>query len=315
MREMEAYREELELIFLEASKEMEELPSGFRERGQALLALSHPLRNGGGANRICYLLPYWMREQTRSPIELCRDLAVGSLFMMLRYFLLDDAMDEREGKPEELRGALALGQLLEELFKRHYQRHFPHDSMLWECYRRYVAEWATAVYSEMEHPIDPNDRGRLAGKAAPVKIAASGLLLHAGMPDLVPHAEQAVDLALAALQLSDDWEDWREDLPAPNGNAFLSIVRGRLPAHNGQALDERSVRMAIHHYQAVDRLAATAESYGERLKRLGLRLDELAAFADAVAEGIRKDARQVERARLSLAAEGGFSHLLSKINR
>ncbi|MCC3374247.1 hypothetical protein [Cohnella sp. REN36] len=313
MREIEAYREELEIVFREASEEMAELPAALGERGQALLALSHPLRNGGRGNRISYLLPYWMQDQTRSPIELCRDLAVGNIYAMLRYFLLDDAMDGKERRPEGIRGALALGQLLEELFRRRYLRHFPADSMLWERYRRYVGEWASAVDTEMANPIDPNDFGQLARKAAPVKIGASGLLLHAGMPDRIPDAERAVDLALAALQLSDDWADWRDDLPDPNGNAFLSIVSSGLPPFT--VLDERAVRTAIYHHHAADRLADMAERCVEQLKQVPYAPDRLAAFAAAVAQGIRREARHIEESRVSLAAEGGFSQLLSKMRR
>lgn len=312
MREWEDYREELELIFGEASEEIATLPAGLGERGQELLALSHPLRNGGRANGISYLLPYWMRELTNSPIELCRDLAIGNIYAMLRYFLLDDAMDGKEKEPEGVRSSLVLGQLLEELFRQRYQRHFPHDSALWGCYRRYVGEWAASVRSEMANPIDPHDVGRLAGKAAPVKIGASGLLLHAGMPDRIPDVEEAADLALAALQLSDDWADWKEDLSVPNGNAFLTIVRSVLPAFNG-ALDERSVRQAIYHHHAVGLLADVAESYAERLRRISCRPERLAAFADAVAEGMRKDARDIERSKQRLAEEGGFAHFMSRI--
>lgn len=312
MREWEEYREELELIFDEAGKEIAALPAGLGDWGRELLALSHPLRNGGRANGISYLLPYWMRELTNSPIELCRDLAIGNIYAMLRYFLLDDAMDGKEKGPERVRSSLVLGQLLEELFRQRYERHFPHDSALWGCYRRYVREWAVSVRSEMANPIDPHEVGRLAGKAAPVKIGASGLLLRAGMPDRIPGVEEAVDLALAALQLSDDWADWKEDLPVPNGNAFLTIVRSALPPFNGDALEERSVRTAIYHQHAVGLLADVAESYAGRLRRISCRPSRLAAFADAVAEGMRKDARDIERSKQRLAEEGGFAHLMSR---
>lgn len=311
MPEMREYRDELELVFAEASKEMKELPSGFRERAQTLLELSHPLRNGGRTNRISYLLPYWMRELTNSPIELCRDMAVGNVYAMLRYFLLDDAMDGTERSRGTLRGSLALCQLLEELFRRRYGRHYPHDSELWGCYRRYVEEWATAVHSEMDNPIDPSNFVSLARKAAPVKLGASGLLLHAGMPDRIPDAEQAVDLALAVLQLSDDWDDWKEDLSEPNGNAFLSIIQANLAPE--EALDERSVRTAIYHRNAVDRLADIAEGYAEQIRRIPNQPGDLLAFADVIAMGIRADAQHVEQYKRSLADEGAFSQWLSKI--
>ncbi len=144
MHEIEYYRDELELIFAEASKEIARLPAGLSEKGQQLLALSHPLRNGGGANRISYLLPYWLREQTHSPIEVCRDIAVGNIYAMLHYFLLDDAMDGNGENPDAIRESLALGQLLDEMFKQRYRRLFPHDSILWSYYRKYLGEWASA---------------------------------------------------------------------------------------------------------------------------------------------------------------------------
>lgn len=290
------------------------LPAGLRDRGQHLLTLSHPLRSDGGANRISYMLPFWMREMTNSPIGMCRDLAVGNIYAMLRYFLLDDVMDGKERSPAGIRASLALGQLLEELFRQRYQRHLPQNMMVWDCYRRYVGEWTTAVYTEMADPIDPNDIGHLAWKAAPVKIGAVGLLVHAGMEERIQEVEQAVEFALAALQLSDDWDDWQEDLPCPNGNAFLSVVRARLRLTSGEALDERTVRTAIYHHEAVDTLADIAEGYVERLKQIPHRPDGLAAFAAAIAEEIRAAARKVQVNRVSLATEGGFSRLMSKFD-
>ncbi|WP_027086920.1 hypothetical protein [Cohnella panacarvi] len=311
MPEMQEYREEIEFVFAEASNEMKELPPIFRERAQALLTTSNPLCNGGRANRISYLLPYWMRELTNSPSALCRDMAVGNIYAMLRYFLLDDAMDGIERSGGTLRRSLALGQLLEERFRRRYGRHFPHGSELWGCYSKYVEEWATAVHSETEKPIDPNDFARLARKAAPVKLGASGLLLHAGMPDRIPDTEHAVDLALAVLQMSDDWNDWKEDLSEPNGNAFLSIVRADLPP--AEALDEHKVGTAIYHRNAVDRLADIAETYVEQIGRIPNQPGGLLAFADTVARGIRTVALRVENDKRSLAEEGAFAHWLSKI--
>ncbi|MBW5446130.1 hypothetical protein GE107_08650 [Cohnella sp. CFH 77786] len=315
MQDIEDYREELELIFAEASEELAGLPAGLSERGRDLLALSNPLRNGGRANRISYLLPYWIREQMFGPIELTRDLAVGNLFAMLRFFVLDDAMDGSERNPEGIRGSLALGPLLDELFKRRYHRHFPHDSALWDCYRRYLREWASAVYSEMANPIDPSDFGQLARKAAPVKLCASGMVLQAGRTDRIPDIEEAVDLALAVLQLSDDWADWRDDLSTPNGNAFLSIVRSQLALSHEDGLNERSVRRAIFHHHAADRLAEIAESYVEKLRRVPGAPDRLTAFAHAIAEGIRRDALHAEETRQRLAEEGGLAILLSKLER
>ncbi len=312
MDQIEEYRDELEFIFAEAAEEIAGLPAGLSEKGQELLALSHPLRNGGRANLICYLLPYWLREETHGPIELCRDMAVGNIYMMLHFFLLDDAMDGEEENPGDIRGLLALSPLLDELFKQRYRRHFPHHSILWSCYGKYLGEWASVVYSEMAQPMNPGDSGRLAHKAAPIKICACGAMLQAGRQDRMADMEGAIDLALAVLQLSDDWADWQEDLPVSHGNAFLSIVRSQLALPSEDLLDEKDIRRAIYNLAAVDRLAKMAEGYVEQLRRLSDTPGRLLAFAEFIAHGIRRDADEVENYTRNLALEGGFTHFLLK---
>jgi hypothetical protein len=316
MKEIENYRDEIELIFAEVSEGIDGFPPGLSGIGHVLLERSHPLRSGGGKNAISYLLPYWFREQFGSPIGLCRDLAVGNIYGMLHFFLLDDAMDRGSGQLEDIRGSLALGQLLHSLFQQRYNRCFPYDSPLWEYYRKYLGEWASAVYSEPVNPINPSDPGQLARKAAPIKICAAGLLLQSGSPDGIPDAEEAVDLALAVLQLSDDRADWQDDLAAePNCNAFLSLVREKLSVPAGTLLDERSVKRAIYHHQCLDRLAEIAEDYVERLGRIISAPQRLMAFQSTIAQGIRKDAKSVENSIRRLAAGGGFSNFLSNFEK
>lgn len=311
MHEIERYRDELERVFAEVSEEMAELPPGLSERAQALLARYHPLRGGGGANGICYLLPYWYGEQTGAPDGLCRDLTAGNIYMMLHFFLLDDAMDGGGERSGEFRGSLALGQLLYDRFRQRYGRHFGPDSPLWEFYRRYLEEWAAAVSEEAARPMDPGDPVALARKAAPIKGCVPGLLLRAGRPERISDAEQAVELALAVLQLSDDWADWREDLLQSNCNAFLSLVKKGL--RPGDPLEERTVRGAIFHRGCAARLAGIAEEYAGRLDRMPDVPARLQAYARAIAQDIRKDAEQVEESARILALEGGFVGFLSNL--
>jgi len=313
------YQDEIELIFAKAAEGIQTFPAGLRELGLALLERSYP-KSGGGTNAISFLLPYWYGEQIGSARELCRELAVGNLYAMLHFFLLDDAMDgdpvqegaSSRGSAYTIRGALAVSQLLHDRFLASYQRHFTHDSLLWSYYRHYMEEWAAIVYAEATSPIDPNNPKQLAGKAAPVKLCAAALLIQMGLPERIPVAEQAIELVLAVLQLSDDWSDWTEDIHTdPNCNAFLSLVRDKLGLSDGVPLDGGLVKRAIYHKQVVEELAIIAEGYRERLQQLPHVPSALITFQQAMVGGLREDAQRIEKSILSLVSGGGFSHFLA----
>lgn len=314
MNAIDKYRPEIAAMFEEASREMEGLPDEFRELGQALLAKSNPLANGGVSNLICFLLPYWMRETTGGSEALCRDLAVGNLFMMLHYFVLDDAMDGQEGRsPQGLRKSLALGQLLYGMYRQRYTRHFPHDSSLWTYERAYEEQWAIVVGSEGREAVDPRDIARLAGKAALVKLCATGLLLESGKAASIREAEQAIDLALAILQLSDDLEDWREDLADEKRNAFLTLVRSKLALPGSELLTEPLVKRAIYRLGCVSGLADIASEFEAGMRRLPVVPGGLLAFGEAIEREIRAQARAIEEAVEALVAGGGISHFFAKL--
>lgn len=314
MNAIDKYREEIAAVFEEASREMEGLPDEFRGLGQTLLAKSNPLANGGSSNLICFLLPYWMREVTGAPEALCRDLAVGNLFAMLHYFVLDDAMDGQEGRsPQGLRKSLALGQLMHGMYRRRYTSHFPHDSSLWTFERAYEEQWAIVVGGEGSEAVEPRDIARLAGKAAPVKLCATGVLHGSGQTERVRDIEQAVDLALAILQLSDDLEDWREDLADERRNAFLTLVRNKLALAESEPLTEPLVKRAIYRLGCVSELAAVAAELGTRLREIPNVPGSLLAFGEAIEREIRDYALEIDEAVEELAAGGGISRLFARM--
>lgn len=313
---LEPYREEIDSIFTEALREIMELPAELRAVGRTLLSRSHPLQNGGGTNAVCYLLPYWLREETGVPIALCRDMAIGNLYAMLHYFVLDDAMDAgTERVPSGLRRSLALGQLLSGMFRQRYASHFPDDASLWAYERKYAEQWASAVCREAGEPVHPHDCGQLAGKAAPVKLCAAGQLIWAGRPERIPEMEQAVDLALAVLQLSDDRADWREDLAEPNRNAMLTLVRDELALSAGDPLDERSVKRAIFRRGCLDQLAEIASGYLERMQALPNVPPGLAGFQRAIVQSLHTDAHQVRETLHKFATNGALSQILMKFDK
>lgn len=320
MEYIDRYRGELLEVFAEAEAEAGRFPDELGRLGRELIGACHPLKTGGKASGIAYLLPYWMDDITGLGSRVCRDLAVGSLFAMLHYSIVDDLMDGPEAAPADPRRLLALGQLFHAAFQARYARHAAADpERLWALYARYAAEWAAAVGGEPERRADPLDVRQLARKSAPVKLGAAAMLLAAGMDERLPAVEEALDLALAVLQLSDDWQDWAEDLAAPNGNAFLTIVRDALGPDDAEAgeprpFTERDVKAAVFRRGALARLSRIADAYAGRI-------DERAAppmlilFARTLADGIRRGAEEAEAEVSRLIAGHGFSKLISDLSK
>jgi hypothetical protein len=318
MKEVDDFKDEIELLFDEASREMVELPDGLREMGQALLARCHPLRSGGKAKSISFLLPYWLQEETGAPIELCRDLSIGSVYVMLQYFILDDVMDGGGDRIQSagIRKSLSLAQMLGVMSRGRYARYFAPNSLIWSYERQYVEQWSTAVTREALESVNPWDCRQLAGKAAPIKLGAAGVLLWAGQTEQrIAEVEEAVDLALAVLQLSDDWVDWMEDLPEANRNSFLTIVKEKLAGSTPLELDEQSVKRAIYHRGAVLQLAEIAEHYQGRMRQIPQALARLLTYQETIVQHLRETAERIKRAVDDLAAHGGMSQLVLTMNK
>ncbi|MFC5403358.1 hypothetical protein [Cohnella soli] len=317
MEWMKQFEREIEDTFREAEKEASLFPFPLNGIGVDHLAKLNPLRSGQGSNLITFLLPYWLSEYAGSSPEVGRELAVGNVFAMLHFFLLDDAMDEggiMKGAGAPSRRLLALGQLCHAAFQGRYDR-IAVPGWSWSASNNeYVRQWAEAVAEEGEVAADPGDVGRLARKSAPVKLCVAVILRLSGREDRLPELEKAVDLALATLQLSDDWTDWREDLAGGQEkcNAFLTLARERIALPLAEPLDERQVRRAIYRANAAGALSDIADGYSERMSRLTDIPGELYAFQRATAAGIREGADEVAAVKTRLAVEGGLSYFLSQ---
>jgi hypothetical protein len=316
MERMKVYDEELALMFGGAAAEMGSFPPHLAEYGRGILERMNPLRGAAKTNSLFGLLPFWLRERWDIPLEVCRDLAVGNIFLTLHFVLLDDAMDKAMAPGSDgARVALSFGQLCQEAFRRRYVRQGADDSLFWEKYRGYVCDWAAYVSREGQGMrSDPRDPGLLASKAAPLKVCAAAVLLAAGCEEELPALEEAVDLALAVLQLADDWADWKDDLAEESGSAFLVLVREKLSKPEGEALTEREVKRAIYHFDAVGLLGEIAEGYAERMRGNVSAPDSLTAFAADLAAAIRRDARLAAETTDRLANGGGWSYFLSNFS-
>lgn len=311
---LENAKREAGMIFAEARGGTAQCPEPMRGMLQKLIDRCDPSVRKGGSNYMTYLLPIWAGEDAGIPASLSRDFAVGSVYMMLHYFLLDDVMDgeETEFGPK---ASLAAGQLLHTLFVERYGRHFHGDSGLWDYYRSYTEQWSMAVSQEGIRQAEPGDAAGLALKSAPVKIGAAAVWLAAGKPESIPAAEQAVELALASLQLADDWADWQADLAAgeERSNAFLTLARRALGLPEELQLPEKLVRRAIYHYDALEQLMVLIHDHRRSLLGLGEAPSGLTDFQQAVLDGVEADALSIRKTASKLAVEGGFSHFVSNI--
>ncbi|MCC3372698.1 hypothetical protein [Cohnella sp. REN36] len=313
MEKLTEYRDEIERVFAEAANEASRFPAPFDRIGHTLLDRCNPRSAGGRTNLVCFLLPFWLKERTESSDTLCLNLAVGNVFAMLHFFLLDDVIDGDAGEGGiGAREALLLSELCRERFRAYYNRHFGADSALWAYERRYLEEWTRAVADERKVPADPRDPERLARKSAPLKLSSTGMLLLAGRQADIPRLSEAIELVLATLQLSDDWADWREDLAQEQANAFLELVREGAELPPDEPLTERRVRQAIYRESALDRLAGIARTYGERLDAMADVPPPLLDFHEEMYRELVRDAAAAQETVRRLAAEGGFSYFLSK---
>lgn len=328
MEFFDRYRAELAEAFAEAAAATEQFPEHLGKLGRTMLDACNPLVTGKPSNYITYLLPYWMDDVTGLGSRVCRDLAAGSICAMMHYSIVDDLMDRPEAAADSRR-MLALGQLFHAAFQTRYARHVRAEpERLWMLYERYTAEWAAAVGRESERRADPLDVRQLAGKSAPVKLGAAAMLITAGMDERLPEIEHAIELALAVLQLSDDWQDWDEDLHAPSGNAFLTIVHDVLEGDGGdpggggaerngdgladdRPLTEQDVKKAIFRRGALRRLSNIADGYAGRIEARESPA-MLKRFARTLADSIRHGADETDRAVSRLITGGGFSRIISE---
>ena len=64
MEYIDRYRGELLEVFAEAEAEAGRFPDELGRLGRELIGACHPLKTGGKASGIAYLLPYWMDDIT-----------------------------------------------------------------------------------------------------------------------------------------------------------------------------------------------------------------------------------------------------------
>ncbi|WP_438433856.1 hypothetical protein [Gorillibacterium sp. sgz500922] len=312
MDRIQAFIPEVRSAYEESRRRMGAFPEALRGQGYAYLHKANPTgTEEGGKNRICYLLPYWLREQCGLDEETCREMAVGNIFLMLYFFIQDDIMDTAD--PNACR-ALPLANLCHGEFHRAYSRLFPGDSPFWDHYRAYIAEWALSVATEAEADFFAADPLRLAGKSAPLKLCSTAALLLADQEENIPRVSRLVEGALVALQMADDWADWASDLAEGSYNSLLSHYRSAAGWPSDSPVQEERVRDFLYIDEGLGTYSAAAERLYEPEAYRGLRLSHLQAFHESLLANLREGAAEIAAAKRQLE-RGGLHYWLSQASQ
>lgn len=173
-------------------------------------------------------LPFWVGNSLHLPYEVCRDMAVGNLFLLHSFQSFDFVIDG-DRPNTSTRSQIVLGSLCHLQVMNHYRPYFQPTSIFWERMETYWREWAESILWEAKEgasqlPFTEDSLFLTAHKSAALKICPTGLALLAEQPNLIPAFEQAIDLMHATMQLVDDLKDWGEDLQHQRYNSFLGML-------------------------------------------------------------------------------------------
>lgn len=303
------YEQELQAVFHECRVIISGFPEPLNTRGLAYLEQFDVFQARSKKNYICYLLPFWLRRECGLGPRETHIMSSGNVLLMLYFFLQDDLMDNRRSSAAEL---LPLANLLYAEFLELYRPLFPAGSSFWTYFKRYLFEWSDCVSGESAGDYYYNDRSRIAGKAAPLKLSAIAALLLSGMESSIAAAETAIQEVLITLQLLDDYEDWEEDLAEGSYNCLLAMVRRQLPSRNAtDVIEPDEVKAFIYTFGGLRQYAAIAADNHERLLSGAFRISALTAFHQMLADNLRQIAAAIE-AEKELLQGGGLQYWLSR---
>lgn len=215
--------------------ELREVSCRFSEALVGLGVTTTAAASGITPHNIAVALPFFLIEGF--PFE--RDLACARVMSLgnafgAAHFLAQDGLMDRDSAPSP--GPFHLADRSFTLFLREYSRLFPPDSVVWEHFDRYLAEYFDSLRWEREHlwgaagapPVTENAfhqaLPKLGRKMAPLKITCAASALLAGKENLLGELERVVEDYHAAYQLSDDMEDAVADAAAGRWSLALWAI-------------------------------------------------------------------------------------------
>lgn len=207
---------------------------------------------------------------------------------------------------------LALGNLLLLEMFGVFRQLFPSDSPFWSYYDHYVTVWSDSVINEAGQNFFMTSPIRTAGKAGPVKIASTGALLLTGRQKQVEKLEQAIDIVLMTLQMSDDYADWKEDLAEGSYNGLLAMIAAEQNLE--RKLTEKDAENAIYIRGCMKRFAQLAAVHHEKLVALDTNAIELVDFHTYLVNHLNQQAETIDTNK-RLMLSGGFNYLLVSLEK
>ncbi|SEU00570.1 hypothetical protein [Paenibacillus sp. NFR01] len=306
MEWLDTYESELHVVFNEGKRILADFPPPLNRYGMSYLERFDVFATGSRKNYICYLLPFWLRDEFSLDPETARRMALGNVLCMLYFFLQDDAMDSGTVAVWQL----PLANLLYAEFLNLYRPLFPAHSPFWAYCNRYLREWADSVTNEAEGDYFFKDRRRIAHKASPLKLSGAAAMLLSGNNGLIEPLGQALDETLIALQMLDDYEDWEADWHEGGYNCLLSLA-----AHSGQRsgslLTQEYIRSYIYTFGGLSVYADIAVARYREQQETGQQFGRLSAFHRELVGNLRGIADAVE-AEKNLLSRGGLEYYLAK---
>ncbi len=309
MQWLQLYQNRVDYVYLQAKRQINDFPAPSAQLGLSMLEKIDQSREVHKDNHICCLLPYWLSECLQVSEDDCDQLALGNLFGMMHYFIIDDVMDSPSNLHSHL---LPLAGLCNLQLMNRYQALLAGHSAVWQHYGRYVSDWASAVSTERSLERPWNDLRSLAHKSSPLKLTAAALCALSDQEELLEEAELAIDLVLATLQLSDDLADWEIDLEEGNRNAWLSLIRAERSISDEEWTDDY-VRQAIYTTDAMEAYLSCAQSHHNQLSKLSIshRSASLTSFHYYLIDDLRRIADQISKDRRH-RLEGGLHYWLQQ---
>lgn len=304
---LDDYEEELRLVFQESKHIISGFPEPLSSQGLTYLEHFNVFNTDSHKNYICYLLPFWLQQGYELTPEHTRKMSMGNVFFMLYFFIQDDLMDTNESSASE---RLPLANLLYVEFLNIYRSLFPHNSLFWASFNRYISQWADSVSNENTGDYFLNDRVKIAYKASPLKLSSTAALLLSNNDSQIPQSEAMIDQVLLTLQMLDDYEDWKEDLT--NGsynNCLLSLTRWQLPS-NIETLTPNVVNDFLFTQNGLETYVEVALTNHSKLETYNLEAPHLLSFHRMLVNNLEQISATIQ-AKKQILENGGLNYWLS----